>query len=372
MTSTVDIGIIIPLKEEFSELHKQLPSPQKSEDKETGATDYSFEWGSYQCVTTFVGEMGLEKAALATDRFIKRCQPTTIVLLGIAGGIDEDVKLGDVVVAKSVNNYLAKAKAVPGDNNSFTFDAGGDPYRCSDDIVRRIQNLDFAHSEIYHQWQENCTERQRKTIAGEQLAELLQKDYLRETVKFTEGPIASGPVVGAAKEFISWLKKNNRNYLALEMEGGGMLGAVYSKDNPEKTLILRGISDFGDERKQELDQIGKGGIRRYAMNNAIALLWKLLEAEVLPKESVQFQGKFQQLTLAKRNQLEDEITNLFNEDELIRVLRRMELDLNNISARSNPYINRVSDLVEWLNRQGKVEEFISEAAKVNSNLNFNT
>ncbi len=43
----------------------------------------------------------------------------------------------------------------------------------------------------------------------------------------------------------------------------------------------RGISNFGDKRRQELDKIGKGGIRRYAMNNAIALLWTLLEAKIL-------------------------------------------------------------------------------------------
>ncbi|MGK7930273.1 MAG: hypothetical protein AB4041_02410 [Microcystaceae cyanobacterium] len=286
MTSEVDIGIIIALREEFRELYRQIPSPQAFKDEETGVTDYLFQWGSsapYQCATTFVGGMGNEKAALATERFIKRCQPRTIVLLGIAGGIGTDVKLGDVVVVQSVNNYLTRGKAVSGENESFTFEAGGDPYRCSDDLVRAVQDIEFAHHKLYEDWQENSEQRLKQSIKGEQLGELLSKDYIREKTEMKEGTIASGPVVGAAKEFIDWLKKIDRNYLGLEMEGGGVLGAVYSQANPKKTLILRGISDFGDERKKELDAIGKGGFRRYAMNNAIDLLWKLLEADILPK-----------------------------------------------------------------------------------------
>jgi hypothetical protein len=50
-------------------------------------------------------------------------------------------------------------------------------------------------------------------------------------------------------------------------------------------MMLRGISDFGDKRKKELDKIGKGGLRRYAMGNAISLLWQLMEAGILPRRA---------------------------------------------------------------------------------------
>lgn len=261
MTSGIDIGIIIALREEFRELYSQLPSPQAIADPETGVTDYLFQWGStnpYQCAATFIGDMGTDKAALATDRFNKRRQPKTIVMLGIAGGIDKDVKLGDVVVATSVNNYLSKGKAVPGAGESFTFSPGGDPYRCSYELVQSALHLEFAHYQLYQQWQANSQQKLTEAVACEHRTKLLQQGYVREKAEFIQGPIASGPVVGAAKEFITWLKQIDRNYLALEMEGGGMLGAVYSQADPKKTLILRGISDFGDERKQELDKIGTG------------------------------------------------------------------------------------------------------------------
>jgi nucleoside phosphorylase len=275
----IDVGIIVALREEFKELFKQLPSPQALKDEETGITDYLFNWGkasAYQCAATFVGDMGPEKAALATERFIKRRQPKTVVMLGIAGGMNKDVKLGDVVVVTTANNYLYRGKAVA-NGESFTFEVGGDTYRCSDNVVREVQDLEFAHSQLYQEWQEEAQKRKEADLNPEQL----QEQWIRKNPQYVTGAIASSSVVGAAQSFTEWLKQSNRNYLAIEMEGAGMLSAVYSHADPKKTLILRGISDFADERKQELDRIGTGGIRRYAMNNAISLLWKLIEAGIL-------------------------------------------------------------------------------------------
>jgi nucleoside phosphorylase len=277
--TSVDIGIIIALKEEFREFFKQLRNPESFKDHETGVTDYLFfpeKAQNCKCAATFVGDMGPEKAALATERFIKRRQPKTVVMLGIAGGMSKDVKLGDVVVVTTANNYLHRGKVVP-DGESFTFEMGGDPYRCSDDLVRAVQDLEFAHAQLFQDWQQEAKSRKEQDSLSQQLTENL----VGEKPQFVEGAIVSSLVVGASEKFVNWLKQGNRNYLAIEMEGVGMLSAVYSGADPKKTLILRGISDFADERKQELDQVGKGDIRRYAMNNAISLLWKLIEAGVL-------------------------------------------------------------------------------------------
>ena len=51
---------------------------------------------------------------------------------------------------------------------------------------------------------------------------------------------------------------------------------------PARTLIIRGISDYGDKRKKQLDKVGEGALRRYAMRNATRLLFQLLETGVLP------------------------------------------------------------------------------------------
>ena len=292
---SVEVGIIVALKEEFRELFPQLPSPTPIKDEQTGVYDYLFQWqwsvenvAPYRCAATFIGAMGPNRAALACERFIHRRQPKTIVMLGIAAGLDKDVKLGDVVLTTDVNMYLERAKIVDGQKEeTFEIEAGGAYYRCSDDLVQASLNLEFAHLNLYQQWKVDSEAYLKKFVPEEQFGQLLQKNAIREQPEFINGAITSGPVVGAAAQFVNWLKKINRNYLALEMESGGMLSSVYGHSDPKSTLILRGISDFGDDRKKELDSIGKGGIRRYAMNNAIRLLWSLLEAQVLPRSKKQ-------------------------------------------------------------------------------------
>jgi len=281
----IDVGVIVALEEEFDELHKLLPRSTPVKDDATGVYDYLFirpvdGAEPYRCAATFVGEMGPTEAALAAERFLGRRHPRTIVMLGIAAGIHDDVRLGDVVVAKSVGRYLDRAKVADG-GKTFDIRPGGDAFPCSQDLVRSAQNLKFAHASIYQKWQE--AGRLELAATGPNWKRLQEKGWLADAPVFVAGAIASGPVVAAAKSFVAWVRSTNRNYLGLEMESGGVLAAVYSRADPTRSLILRGISDFGDVRKKKTDAIGAGGLRRYAMRNAVRLLWGLLEAQELPR-----------------------------------------------------------------------------------------
>jgi nucleoside phosphorylase len=284
----IDVGIIVALREEFSVLHPELPSPVAIKDDDTGTSDYLFQRAvangtPYFCAATFVGEMGPTEAALATERFCKRRDPKTIVLLGIAAGID-GVKLGDVVIANHVGRYLERAKIVSR-KKSFDIKPGGDSFPSSQDLYRAAQNFEFAHGDLHKQWLSSANTLLTKLVPDGPRSALIGKEWLGNSPRLVDGPIASGPVVVAAEEFIKWVKSLNRQYLALEMEGGGVLADIYSHADPKRTMMLRGISDFGDKRKKELDKIGKGGLRRYAMGNAISLLWQLMEAGILPRRA---------------------------------------------------------------------------------------
>jgi nucleoside phosphorylase len=282
----VDVGIVVALVEEFRELYRLLPLATPYKDLSTGTSDYLFEHpmkngGSYRCAATFVGIMGPTEAALATERFLNRRNPATVVMLGIAAGIHDDVKLGDVIVAQHVGRYLDRAKIVDGVEN-FDIRPGGDSFPCSADLVRAALELEFADRPRYEEWIEQGRTDLSTLVKAEQRDALLAKESLRNEPQLLHGQVASGPVVTASKKFVKWVKSTNRNYLALEMEGGAMLAAVYSRAQPKQSLMLRGISDFGDQRKKSLDAVGKGGIRRYAMRNATKMLWALMDAGVLP------------------------------------------------------------------------------------------
>jgi len=71
----------------------------------------------------------------------------------------------------------------------------------------------------------------------------------------------------------------DRKYLALEMESGGFMAAVHKQGLP-RSLVLRAISDYGDENKKRLDTTSKGTFRKYATRNALRWLWNFFEADI--------------------------------------------------------------------------------------------
>ncbi len=214
--------------------------------------------------------MGETPATRATDRLIAEYHPRAIVVLGIAGGIDKETKLCDVVVATTVQSYLDKSKAVPGQRKeTFEFSLAGESYRTSKTLRDAIDNAEFANHMVFKRWVEDCSLDLQQSML--EIGPWKEKDLVRQEPQLICGPIASGPVVGAAEAFVQFLKSHDRKFLALEMESGGVLGATDDQRVPLPCLVIRGISDFGDNRKAEFDLVGAGAFRRLAMRNAIRL-----------------------------------------------------------------------------------------------------
>jgi nucleoside phosphorylase len=281
---------VIALEEEFSELFNEIKHRYQSfPDGDTGRQHYLFEQSSedgsylYRCVATFVGEMGSMLSGLVTHRLIERWQPETLVMLGIAAAMNKDVYIGDVVVAKQIDSYFDSSKAIPDlDPNKFTFAFSGEVYRSSSDLLNATRNFKFVHGEIFQDWQHHCQSELEQLIPQVQREQLIAHKLLRDQVQAVTGDIASGPTVGAAQAFIDWLKKRNRKYAALEMEAAGFMAAIHEETSAKRTLVLRAISDYGDERKRDLDEVEEGAFRRYAMRNAIQLLWRFLDVGIPP------------------------------------------------------------------------------------------
>ncbi len=294
--TSVDIGIVIALKEEFNVLYEQIASQCAAiRDQETGNYVYQFnhvgpdDEASYRCIVTFVGQMGSLKAGLMTQKLLHDWKPRTLVMLGIAAALDSEVKPGDVVIASQVDAYLENAKAVraPG-KQRFALQPAGEVYRASSPLLRAAQNFEFAQKHRYHTWQKSSAQQLRRLLGSAKREDLLSENFLRGSARIHIGHVASGSTVSASHAFRDWLKMRDRKYLALEMEAAGFLAAAYEQGQMLQTLILRAISDFGDERKSELDKIKTqdtiedGALRRYGLFNAIQLLWSFLDAGLLP------------------------------------------------------------------------------------------
>ena len=288
--SMMDVGIVIALREEFTEIYKEIKNRCKPlQDAETGRYYYLFEHAGaktnhkYKCVATFVGEMGSIKAGLLTQQLLNQWEPRTLVMLGIAASLSKDAQLGDVIIASQEDAYLENSKAIPTrSHRKFDFAFSGEVYRSSTDLLSAVRNFEFVHGDIYQDWQGHCAIELQQLLPTESLEKLITRKLVREHVQMVDGHLASGPTVGASQAFTQWLKTRDRKYLAQEMEAAGLMAAVYEYADPKRTLVLRAISDYGDERKGELDEIGDGAFRRYAMRNAIELLWRFLDAGILP------------------------------------------------------------------------------------------
>lgn len=279
----VDVGIVIALDEEFRELAPQI-NFKAYYNQDIKQYYYLFERGivgqeqtPYRCVVTVMGAMGPTDAGIVGDRLISQFTPKTIISIGIAGSMDKDVLVGNVVVADQTDEYLASSKAIEtSDKQDWDFQLSGNPFKSDPTYVAHAMHLKYAHKDRMQEWERNCRQYLLEKIGSVAVENLIRERLISDFPEIQTGRIASGQTVGAAKQFVQWLKeKHDRKLLALEMESAGVLNAAHKR--AVSSLIIRGISDYSDERKNKLDGIGQGVLRRYAMNNALSLLWLLMD-----------------------------------------------------------------------------------------------
>ncbi len=270
--SGASVVLIIALEEEFDVVHESLdliPIKEHLNLYSTticNTTDYAVE-----AICINVSAMGLVKAALATQKIIDQKSPQILCSIGISAGISNDVNLCDVVVGDQIVDYMDKSKAVQSDGG-FGFELAGETYRTSNELLKIVSNLRYRNASGYESWRKASI-----TDYQEEEGEALPAKHL-------VGPVASGNSVSASTNFVQFLKKTNRKYLALEMEAAGMMIAKdEAYESSAKTLVLRGVSDFGDERKSKLDNESKGKYRKKAMQNALSFLELVIDSFI--KES---------------------------------------------------------------------------------------
>lgn len=272
----IDIGLIVALREEFDYLTDLAKFSEPVFDDDKVVTYYPFLLPSsdadtpFQCVAVVSG-MGTDRAAIHTDRLISRWRPSAVVNVGVAGAIDDDVLLGDVVVARQIDNYLSAAKAIRSETGAYDFRLAGDPFKADNYLTSRLSELTIAHPHAHHLFEAAITKDYAES--GEVISVFVTRGFMRSSPSIVEAHVASGPIVTQASSFAQWLKNTrDRSIKAIEMEGGGMALSAYAQKHHYRTLMLRGASDFGDERKKDFDNTGGGAIRRFAVRNAFHAL----------------------------------------------------------------------------------------------------
>lgn len=298
MAHQVDAAIFIALEDEFKWFQEIFKGPLATfQDGPHFFYRMQHKVGQgapYDLVLVLGGTMGGTTAAVTTTYLLQKFKVRTMVNIGIAGGL-KDVRLGDAVIPAQVNGYFENSKAVPS-KGSFDFELGGEVYRCPFSLVNAMRNFPIAYESANKRWKGDCAEDLRSIFNANELNDLEVDDAREADIRLRDprfsreptikvGHLASGPTVAAAESFIAWLKQNDRNYQGVEMEAAGMFAATSSAAQQPDTLAIRGISDFSDEHKGDLQRRFKDRFRRYAMRNAARLFASLLENNLIPRWS---------------------------------------------------------------------------------------
>jgi len=163
-----------------------------------------------------VSSVGAVPAALVTLEALRRTKAPHVVLLGIAAGVPDRVKLGDVVIPEQILYYESQKL-------TETSTEGAPSWRTTDERVR---------------------------VAASVMPSLTGLRGKRSSVAVhTDVVIASGEKVVASRHFRDAICSAHRNAVALDMESYGVARAAERRGC--RVTIIKSISDFADSTKDD-------------------------------------------------------------------------------------------------------------------------
>ncbi len=255
----VDFCIITALEEEREAVLGKLKNPRKLEPDGKDAHVYYEAWiettredgASYRVIVTSQSEMGPYRGANKANAVSHRWNPRHVLLVGIAGGVEGEVALGDVMVASRIADYtLGKER-------------DGEPREIRWDEFHADASLLNAAHNFARGWQKRvgC----ERPEVGEP--------------KRVVGVVASGGNVIAAKAVIADYRARYSKLIGVEMEGGGVAAALDESIPRPCFLMIRGVSDLADG---EANAVTKARWRKYACHSVAAYAIGLLRSGPVP------------------------------------------------------------------------------------------
>ncbi|BAU82993.1 phosphorylase [Streptomyces laurentii] len=181
--------------------------------------------------------VGAVNCAALTTQIVGWLRPQVLLFVGVAGGLKDDIAIGDVVVG-------TKVYAVHGGKHT------------PQGFHARPEVWNGAHRLV-------------------QTARAVLRD-MKDDVRGHCKPIACGDVVLADDKsaFAEFIRRNYNDACAIEMEGSGAAHAAHL--NGQEALVIRGISDRANPDKHEADASGS---QQRAANQAAAVAVAILRKQ---------------------------------------------------------------------------------------------
>jgi nucleoside phosphorylase len=223
-----DVGIVTVLMPEARAVIERLSRHGSMQERWDQASLRAFYSGRIQEGTSEISVVMTQcvdpkatSATAACHALIREASPRVLILLGIGGGISDDVALGDVVIANQVVAY---------DNRKESSE--GIAYR------GEAWKLSVAAKNMLHSFFAN------------------ESPDRNGSYSLHTGPVGTGGAVLGYKKSKTrkWLLHYNSKLMAVETEAEGVEQYFYESEDLQRlktVLVIRGISDKADEEKDD-------------------------------------------------------------------------------------------------------------------------
>lgn len=265
-----DLLLVVPLEEELLEVQHVFPQQENLSSDTAYRYDAMIGDCGLKMLVVQQEEMGRNSARDAVEAAFDEFDFGFVICLGIAGSLAEDLRLCDVCYSEHVYDFYDNTKAQETKDGELEIRFSPNHTRCHPPVVaamnfiRTVPELQDLHAE----WQ-----LQREELANSMFpSQVVGRDGKMETIgqpRSKHCKIACA-AVSKSEKYNNKIRGTDRKILAIETEIGGILAAVNRRS--VHALTIRGISDYADHAKDQLEGTTGGKIRSLAASNAASFL----------------------------------------------------------------------------------------------------
>ena len=259
----------------------------------------------YNVVIGIIGSAGNSSTAVTTTYFIEKFSPKICFLVGIAAGVRDKIKIGEVILSNKIAAYEMaaiirqqnrKVKHAPEiDIQKVSFPVKQDLVNYHGDKDRLIKSFELYKGTF--------------PLAPRGKKQEFKKHVANE-IDFKISTIASGEKLLRDPSILEDLRDTvDRKIEGGDMESAGFYTACYQAS--QNWLVVRGISDFGDDLKSDdfhkFASLSAVTVLRDFIENGLELDYGLSDSEKLHISPVNHHQKYPHLKT-----LSDEIRNFIH------------------------------------------------------------
>jgi len=253
----IDIGIITIIPSEIKALFSWLNIDADSSENIDSPLDYwKTSYYSEQSnrdlsivISIVSGEAGNVDSSISTISFLRDWHPKLMCLVGIAAGVSGKIKIADVVIPNKVHDRLIKVY------KNAKYSVRGSTHNRPNLLTKMLKLNPICQNDFVLKCRANAGYELEKFISIAKGKRLNKNEY-SEIQEIYDGSIVSDNIlIRDPTYFEPLLKDVDEKIRCGEMEACGFVSACQNERIDFPWIIVRGISDFGDNRKDDIFQL---------------------------------------------------------------------------------------------------------------------